>query len=208
MLEYENVFKKQELYEIYTSGEINPLDDLCMVEEVALELQNINKKISFYKEYRRKRIKDITDEVKVLENQVDFFRKIILSTLKKSKEKSVKFPGSCTVSSRNQAHKWVIADEDQFIKVLKNAKEEGENVDDVFEEVITYDIDGKEVKILLDTWEKSGKLDKVLAKNKGIVEKIPAYKTCSISYPKVVEEDNDEDFDDTIPLKDGDFDTI
>jgi len=102
MSEFENVFRRKELHDIYAAGEVKPLDDLYLLEDVAMTVKGLEKQKDFYKGYKKKKAQDIADEVKVIENKVTFYKSIMVSTLEKNKEKSVKFPGSCNISARNQ----------------------------------------------------------------------------------------------------------
>jgi hypothetical protein len=198
MSEYENVFKLKEIHDIYAAGEVKPLDDLYLVEDIALTIGDMNKKISFYKDYKKKRKQDIDDEIKVLENKIDFFKAVIVSTLKKSKEKSIKFPGSCAVSARNQKEKWTVTDENEFVTMLLEAKKSGEDVSDALEEVMQYNIRKREANKLLNIWEQSGKLDGFFEKAKksvnDVIKKEPQKTTVSIKY----EEDTENEVEDSV----------
>jgi len=216
MSDYENVFKRKELHDMFSLGEIVPLDDLYLLEDVALTVKELNKKIDFYKDYKKKKSQDVSDAIKVLENQISFYKNIMVSTLTDKKEKSVKFPGSCVISTRNQKSKWSIEDEEEFIAVLREAQKSGENVDDVLEKVTQYNVRKREADKLLSIWEQSGKLKDFLAKAKkgsgDIVIKDPAKISVSIKF--LEEEDLEEDVDNiSIPSKVGnnsteDFDTL
>ena len=206
MSEFENVFKRKELQDIYASGEVKPLDDLYLLEDVALTIKELENKKDFYKEYKKKKSQDIKDEIKVLDNKVQFYKSVMVSTLKRNKEKGVKFPGSCNISTRNQKAKWTVNDEEEFIAVLRAAQKVGENVDDVLEKVIQYNIRKKEANKLLEIWESSGKLEGFLKKVKkgsnDIISKDPRKTTVSIRF--LDEEDNvdDSNVEVTIPSKD------
>ena len=217
MSEYENVFRRKELHDMYADGEVKPLDDVYLIEDTALTIQELNKKLEFYKGYKKKRAADISDEMKVLQNKVEFFKGIIIATLKANKEKSVKFPGSCSVSARNQKPKWQIDDEEEFITVLQEAQKAGEDVDDVLEVVTQYNVKKVEAAKLLAVWESSGKLDGFLKKakdGKDVVSKTLAKTTVAISFVDKEEEDPEVE-EMTIPVKAGasmsnkdDFDTL
>ena len=205
--EYENVFRRKELQDIYISGEVSPLDDLYLLEDVALTIKELDKKMSFYKDYKKKKAQDVTDAIKVLKNKVEFYKSIMVTTLQKNDEKSVKFPGSCTVSARNQKAKWVVDDEEEFIAVLKAAKKSGEDVDDVLEEVVQYNVRKREASKLLLTWEQSGKLEGFLKKAKkgsgDIVSKEPQKTTVSIKFlePEATDDIAEEVADVVVPVK-------
>jgi hypothetical protein len=189
--EYENVFRRKELHDMFVEGDIAPLEDMYLIEDAALTIQDLMGKVEFYKEYKKKRIASIADEMKVVQNKIDFFKQIISETLKANKERSVKFPGSCSVSSRSQKSKWQINDEEEFIVVLQAAKEAGENIDDVLEEVVQFNIRKREADKLISRWESSGKLSEFLkeAKSEDIIEKIPQKTTIALSFDKKQEEE-------------------
>jgi hypothetical protein len=208
MSEFENVFKRKELHDMFAAGEIRPLDDLYLLEDVALTIKELEKQKDFYKDYKKKKSQDVSDAVKVIENKVAFYKSIMVSTLESNNEKSVKFPGSCAVSSRNQKAKWVVNDEEEFIAVLKEAQKAGEDVDDVLEEVVQYNIRKREASKLIAIWEQSGKLEDFLKKakksNDDIIVKESEKKTVSIKFLEVVDEGMDDSAEDVdIPVKEG-----
>ncbi len=217
---FENVFRRKELHDMYASGDVKTLDDLYLLEDVALTVKELEKKMSFYKDYKKKKSKDISDEIQVLQNKTDFFKSIMVATLVSNKEKSVKFPGSCTISSRNQKATWKVKDEEEFIAVLQEAQKAGENVNDVLEKVTQYNVRKREANKLLLMWEQSGKLDGFLKKAKKgsgeIVKKESARITVSIKFLDK-EEEEDNVVDTAIPVKEsvsvssdnvGDYDSL
>lgn len=201
---YENVFRRKELSDMFAGGEVKPLTDMYLIEDTALTIQQLSKKLDFYKGYKKKRAQDISDEMKVVQNKIDFFKDIIITTLKHNKEKGVKFPGSCAVSSRNQKSKWQIDDEEEFITVLQEAQKAGEDVDDVLEVVTLFNVKKREADKLLSIWESSGKLEGFLKKakdGKDVVSKTPPKTTVAITFVEKDEEDEVEEM--TIPVKAG-----
>jgi len=203
MSEYEQIFHKQELYEMFSKGEVKPLDDLYGIEDLALSAKELKKQLEWLKGYKSKKAEDIAKKVQVLQSKLDFFKKVVLTTLQEYNEKSVDFPGSCKVSSRNQKAKWNIVDEDEFIEVIEKAEADGVKVDGVLEEVKETVVKKKPADTLLDVWEKNGNLEKYFGSNQddtACVKKEFPKKTVSFTYPKS-EEDN-EVVDETIPVKD------
>jgi len=215
--QYESVFRRKELHDMYAAGEVKPLDDVYLIEDTALTIQELTQKLDFYKGYKQKRKQDIDDEMKVVKNKIDFFKGLIISTLKANKKKGMKFPGSCTVTSSNLKPKWKIDDEEEFITVLQEAQKAGENVDDVLEVVTQYNVKKVEAAKLLTIWESSGKLEGFLKKAKDsqeVVSKTPPKTSVSLSFVKKEEEDPEVE-EMTIPVKAGagrsktdDFDTL
>jgi hypothetical protein len=203
--EFESVFRRKELHDMYSDGEVKSLDDVYLIEDTALAVQELIQKLDFYKGYKKKRVQDIADEMKVIQNKIEFFKSIIIATLKENKQKSVKFPGSCTVSSRNQKPKWQIDDEEEFITVLQEAQKAGEDVDDVLEVVTQYNVKKTPAAKLLAIWESSGKLEGFLKKARDgadVVSKTLAKTTVALSF--VDKEEDDEEIEEmVIPVKAG-----
>ena len=208
MSEYEQIFHKQELYDLYTKGEIVPLEDLYGIEDVGLNVKEMSKKIEFLKEYKKRKRSDIDKEINILENKIDFFKKIVIATLKDKKEKGVDFPGSCKVVSRNNKPNWSISDEEEFVRIIKEAEEEGEKVNGVIEEVISFNIKKKDANKLLDIWEKNGNFEKYFdTEEKPCVNKEPARITVSFKYPE--KEEDEEIIDETaIPMKEEEIEEV
>ena len=217
MSEYESVFRRKELHDMYADGEVKSLDDMYLIEDTALTVQELNKKLEFYKGYKKKRAADIADEMKIIQNKVEFFKGIIIATLKQNKEKSVKFPGSCSISTRNQKPKWQVDDEEEFIAVLQAAQKAGEDVDDVLEVVTQYNVKKTPAAKLLAIWESSGKLEgflKTAKEGADVISKTLAKTTVAISFVDKDEEDSEVE-EMVIPVKAGgpqpktdDYDTL
>ena len=203
---------------MFSSGEIQALDDMYLIEDTALTVQELTKKLDFYKGYKKKRAQDITNEMKVIENKIDFFKGIIIATLKKNKEKSINFPGSCAVSTRNQKPKWQIDDEEEFINVLQEAEKAGEDIGDALEVVTQYNVKKTEAAKLLALWEKSGKLQDFLDKvkdGKDVVSKTAPKTVVAFKFEDKEEEDSDIEemiipvkAGTSVPTTDGDYDTL
>jgi hypothetical protein len=168
---------QQKINTLVASGEIQPLEDICLVESLALSIQELEKKVEFYGAYKKKKIEQISKEVASTEARIDFLKQLILATLKENGEKSIKFPGSCSISTRNGMRKWIIEDEDEFITWVKTAKEKGEKVDGVLEVVEHTNVIKKVANKLLDAWDSSGKLEE-------LTKKMP-----NSDYPVVTKED-------------------
>ncbi len=197
---YEKVLQRQVLHDMLISGEVRPLEDVFLIEDTALKIQSLNKKIEFYKEYKKNRVQAINDEIKVVQNKIDFYTEVIIATLRENKEKSIDFPGSCSVRSRNQKPKWEIKDDEAFINILRTVQENGEPVDNILKEVVTYSIRKREADKLLDKWEGSGRIKEEI---EDIVSKIPSKTTIALSFEEK-DEDVKDDFEDlTIPVKKG-----
>ena len=210
MSDYEQIFHKQELYDMLASGDPTSLGDLYSIEDVALSIQKFQGEVDFLKGYKKKRQQEIDAKINSLTSKIDFFKKVVIATLKDQKEKSVDFPGSCKVVSRNQSPSWEITDEEEFIKVISQAEESGENVDGVVEEVVEHVIRKKPAKKLLDNWEKNGNLDKFFPEGSTpCVGRTAAKTSVSFTFPK--EEDDDGSIDETVPSKaevEGAFDSV
>ena len=210
MSDYEQIFHKQELYDMLAHGEVKSLDDLYSIEDVALSIQKLQSEIDFLKGYKKKKQQDIDSKINSLSSKIDFFKRVVIQTLKEHKEKSVDFPGTCKVVTRNQSSSWGIVDEEGFIKAIEQAEEDGETVDGVVEEVVERVIRKKPAKKLLDTWNKNGNLEKYFPDDgPKSIERTPPKTTVSFSFSK--KEDEEGPIDETVPSKEeveGAFDSV
>lgn len=202
MIEYENVFRRKEIFDMYSNNDPFPLDDIYDIEGTALTINDLNKKLDFYKEYKKRKVEQINNEIKVVQSKIDFLKEVIIATLKKFNEKSTNFPGSCEVSSRKQKEKWVIKNEEEFIKIIEKSIEDGEQVDGVIKSVTLKSVVKKEADKLLDSWEKSGKLEEIFKeiedKDEYFIGKEPSRLSVTLKFEKDVEtQEKDEFFDST-----------
>lgn len=208
---------RKELAEMYDSGEAKPLEDLYSLEATSLIIKDLEKKVEFYKDYKKKKTDEIDKEIKKVSSKRDFLKDVIIATLKKNKEKSIKFPGVCSISTRNNPHKWVIADEEEFIKQVEKALAAGESAEGVVEEVLEKHIIKKEANKLLDAWEANGRLDEIAAEfdnGASFAVKEPQTTSVSLKFEKDVEEvseeetEVDDNVDTSVPKKRIQYDSL
>jgi hypothetical protein len=146
------VLGMQETLQVLESGSVQPLGDVHHLEAALELISRGEEKAAEYKEIKKKRAQLIDEEIERIESRNEFLRSIIARTLKETKTKNVSFPGVGKVSARVKKGKWVIEDEDQLLKVLKD---EGEYATIVRTEEV---VQKGELNKLLDVWEKVGKL--------------------------------------------------
>jgi len=156
-MEKEIIFNEKKIEEIENNNEIKSLDDLYMIEGVALKIKNLIEKVNFYKDYKKKKTAEIDEEIEKIDNRITFLKKIILKTLQDNNEKSLNFPGSCNVITRKPPSTWLIKNEDAFFKKLKEEKE----FDRIVETAVFKNIVKKEANKLLNAWEQSGKIEEL-----------------------------------------------
>jgi len=196
------IFNKKELYELESSGNVRPLSDLYIIEDIAMQLQEIKEQINFYKDYKRKKNKDIRDSINGLEHRVNFFRDVIAKTLEVNDESKLSFPGSCSVSQVKPKPNWVITNESKLIEKLKE-EDEFKNVGKV---QINETLDKSKVNTLLDIWEQNGKIKEI---EDGVVYKDPGAPGVAIRYEEKVNEKEDKKEDDIEFIsKDEDYDSL
>ncbi len=199
MIEYEDIFRRKEISDMYATNEPFPLDDIYDIEGTALTINSLNRKLDFYKEYKKRKVEQINDEMKVVQNKINFLKAVIVATLKKFNEKSTNFPGSCEVISRKQKEKWVIKDEEEFIKIIEESVDLGDDVDGVIKTVTSKSIVKKEADKLLNSWEKNGKLEEIFEKIKDkdeyFVQKEPSRVSVTLKFDKDIEAQEKDYFD-------------
>jgi len=188
--------EKKELKERCSANDIKPLDDLFDIEDVAFIIQELTHKIDLQKAYKKKKNQAISDEVKVLQNKVDYFKKVIVSTLEKHGEKNINLPDACKINLRKARPKWIIDDEEAFIETLIETQE----IENCAEKLEGWKIVKKEADKVLNDWEKSESLPSSVHKELGDTG-------VTISYHEK-EEEAEEAVDMTVPIKEEDYDEL
>lgn len=177
MADEQDVMNTQVIYAQLESGQAEALDDLTDVESTALEIKKLEQSIAFFKEYKQKRMESISAEIAKCDAKIVFFKQIIIETLKNKGQKSVKFPGSCSAGTRKTPANYKINDEEEFIRLVREAEAAGENVEGVIEVVTQTNIIKTEANKLLKAWDSSGKLEEVTSRGPAgvadVIEKIP-----------------------------------
>jgi len=107
--------------------EDDALDDIYEVEGVLLISQDMNDKIEFYKNLKKKRNQDIDSTINQLDKKQIRLRSIIFNTMKKhSNKKTLNFPSVGKVSIKKTRRNWEVVDEKQLLDFLEqNGSTEG-----------------------------------------------------------------------------------
>lgn len=147
------IFDRQALVSAFRNQEVKPLNDIFMIEDVANYIKDIEQKIDFYKEYKKKKNDKIKKSIEELDNMKNFFKEVIMLTLDEEGKKSIPFPDSYKVSKRSTPDNWSIEDKEALLDYLKKEKV----YDDFVTEVVDYKIDMKEIKKFFKESEKVGK---------------------------------------------------
>jgi phage host-nuclease inhibitor protein Gam len=189
--------RKIELKERCSTNDVKPLDELYDIEDVAFIIQDLNHKIDIQKGYKKSKNQAIKDEVDVLQNKIDYFKKVIVSTLEKNGEKNLTLPDACKVSLRKGRPKWIVDDEEALLETLIETKE----IENCAKKIEGWKTDKREVDKILNDWEKSENLP-------GSVHKELGDTGISISYIDKEEEAKKVEVDMTVPIKEEDYDEL
>jgi len=187
---------KKDLKERYENNDVKPCDDLYDIEEIAFIIKDLTHKVDIQKEYKKKRVDAINNEINILQNKINYFKKVIAATLEKNKEKNLTLPDVCKVNLRKPVAKWIIDDEESLIGILIEEKE----IANCAEKVEGWKIVKKELDKILNDWEKSENLPVSVHKEMGEIG-------VTISFLDK-EEKEDEPIDTTVPIKEEDFDEL
>jgi hypothetical protein len=79
----------------------------------------VDKKIAFLEKLKKNRIQCINREIEKLEFQKELLKDSIVATLRQFGHKSLSFPGVGRVSIRTKKMKWVVKDDEELLKELK-----------------------------------------------------------------------------------------
>jgi hypothetical protein len=142
----------KETVEVLESGVVRSLSDIHNIEAALELIKKSREKIAQFKEIKRKRIEAVDVEVENLEGRIAFLQSVIAETLRANNERSITFPGLGKVRARVKKGAWVINDEDELKRVLRD---EGEYDAIVKKKEVIQKL---ELNKLLDMWEKIGRL--------------------------------------------------
>lgn len=174
----DEIYRRNEIDEIFSLGEVRPLEELYSIEDLALMIKELDHKVDIQKGYKKSRMEAINNEIKSLENKKDFLKKVIVSTLNAHGEKGITFPQSCKINTRKGRDKWVIDDKDALIELFE---EKGE-IDNVAQLKQEWKINKKDADKVFEDWEKSEELPDCVYREKG-------EESVSISYLEKINDD-------------------
>lgn len=89
------------------------------IENILLLIEEIDKKLEYYKELKKHRVKSIDDKISTLNIKEATLRSVILNTMKSMNEKSLDFPDIGKVSRRKAKSAIVLEDQDAVIAYLE-----------------------------------------------------------------------------------------
>lgn len=188
---------KQELRERCAANDLKPFDDLYDIEYAAMTIKDLTHKIDIQKGYKKSKTQAINDEIKTLQNRIDYLKKVIVSTLEKHGEKNLTLPEACKVSLRKGRPKWIVDDEEALLDTLIETNE----IENCATKIEGWKTIKKEVDKILNDWEKSENLP-------GSVHKELGDKGISISFIEKEEAEVGEAIDMTVPIKDVEYDEL
>lgn len=82
------------------------------IENILLLIEEIDKKVEYYKELKKHRVKSVDEKINSLVQKESILRGVILNTMKSMNEKSLDFPDIGKVSRRKAKAKIIIDDQD------------------------------------------------------------------------------------------------
>ena len=128
------------------------LETIYDIESVLLVLDEINKKIDYYKDLKKHRAQAIDEKISRLTGQVGVFRQVIQNTMDKRapNQKTLDFPSVGKVSKRKAKDSWVVDDEEQVLNFLDSKGQKAEVVK------IVESIDRRKLATLLGKLTKQG----------------------------------------------------
>ncbi|GAG79605.1 unnamed protein product [marine sediment metagenome] len=184
------VSNKQIIADILRSDSIEPLKSEYDIEDVMIIVNDMNDKVSFLEGLKKKRVKDIKQELDMYDQQLAKLEKVIIKTLESVNKKSLKFPGVGGVSLATRKGKWVVKNEGDLLDVLKSTDEEAHK------RVVSSKpvIDKKALDDILDNWEKVDMIPDCV-KHEG------ATKHIKFRFEKSADVDSDKDDDRSFPVE-------
>lgn len=131
------------------------------IENILLLIEEIDKKLEYYKELKKHRVKSIDEKISGLTHKESTLRSVILNTMKSMNEKSLDFPDIGKVSRRKAKSSIVLEDQDAVVEYLdkKGLK------DSVVKTV--QSIDKRKLNSLIGDLEKQGEVIPGISKIQG-----------------------------------------
>ena len=148
------------------------LTDKFDIETVILALKDMNQKIDFLKELKKRRTQAIDEQISLLEGNVEILQNAIVNCLNSNKEKTLDFPGVGKVQVRNTKGTWQINDAAALKEYIEKSQRSSVDFIDY-----TWKFNKKEVNKLLNKLEENNNVP-------AYVTKEPDRQSLSLSFSK------------------------
>lgn len=135
------------------------LTDKFDIETVVLAMKDMNQKIEFLKELKKRRAQVIDEQVTLLENNMQILQNAIVNCLNLNKEKTLDFPGVGKVQVRNTKGTWQINDSDALKAYIEASQRNGSDYIDY-----SWKFNKKEVNKLLNKLEENNNIPDYVSK--------------------------------------------
>jgi len=135
------------------------LTDKFDIETVVLAMKDMNQKIEFFKELKKRRAQVIDEQVTLLENNMQILQNAIVNCLNLNKEKTLDFPGVGKVQVRNTKGTWQINDSDALKAYIEASQRNGSDYIDY-----SWKFNKKEVNKLLNKLEENNNIPDYVSK--------------------------------------------
>ena len=151
----------QKIYDLISSGQIAPLESEFEIEDLIKMINSFDTNLDFYEGLKKNRAATIDYEMQKIENKKEFLKKVVLATLEKFNKKSLSFPGIGKVTAKDLDGKWIINDEEELIKTLRQELPQAD-----FDKIVQKKnvVVKKEINTILDGWEKINKCPSCVSK--------------------------------------------
>lgn len=147
------------------------LTDKYEIEQVLSAMQQMERKVEFLKELKRRRVALIDEQISAEQSNIDKLEESVKSCMALNKSKSLDFPGVGKVALRNTKGTWTVNDEEG----LKTHLESLGKFDEVAEE--SWRFKKKDLNKLLDELQANNNASTFVTKE-------PDRVSLSVSYPK------------------------
>jgi hypothetical protein len=150
------------ILDIIKTNQAKTLDSEMEIEDCISYINEIDKRTDFLSVLKKKRAKDIDDQVESLEKRKSILKETIASTLKANDHKSLSFPGIGRVAIKTSPDKYIVEDETALLGFLKK-----ELTQDELNKVVEPKIIKTELNKMIKVWETTSKLPDGVKKEDG-----------------------------------------
>ena len=170
----------KKIADILSGDSVKPLESTYEIEDLLSAIKGMRDKLEFLDKLKKARSQAINAEISKISDQSHILEETVRLTLEDNNKKSLNFPGIGKVTSTERKGKWVISDQEQFVKDLED------NDAAAYDKVVSKEdlVNKKEANAIFDIWEEVGKIP-------SYVKRDPSTKSTKFSFDEnfIVEEE-------------------
>lgn len=98
------------------------ITDAVDLEDLLLEINRLDRDVTFFRKLKKKRVQPIDERVKEYESKISKIREIVFQFMDDSGDSKLDFPDVAKVLKRKKSGHWQVEDEEKLVKSLSKMK--------------------------------------------------------------------------------------